>query len=73
MGGNLKMKNDIQKIFTHPELINDIASIAQTMTQAQFNEFFDCYQDTVEKCMENPFSDYSEELKFKLSGCTADF
>lgn len=38
------------------------------MTEAQFNEFFDCYQDTVNKCMAYPFSNDSEELKFKLSG-----
>lgn len=57
MGGNSKMKFNINNVYQHPAVEDiDLITIAQSMTINEFNEFLICYEKGLKQVMNDPFS-----------------
>ncbi len=58
----------IRDVYIHPEIVNDLAEIAQSMTQERFHEFYyGTFQNAIATAMANPFLP-NTELRFQLEG-----
>lgn len=53
--------------YNHPELVNDLALIAQTMTESEFVEFYECYLGAIKTAIKDPYATH-KELERELTG-----
>lgn len=64
----MKSRHQIDNVYFHPEIITDLAEIAQSMTETQFVEFYEyCYLRVIVDAKEEPFRPKTS-LDFKLAG-----
>ncbi|PFB64425.1 hypothetical protein [Bacillus cereus] len=58
----------IKDVYIHPEIMNDIVGIAQTMTPEQFHEFyFGAFKKAIDDAKADPFLP-NTQLEYKLFG-----